>query len=78
MKEKMKSYRIYFILFTLILTLAVVFTAVIYAWDEDIGKNPINGTNSSRSQIIMTGSGYTLTDHQEEEYKRNRKLMQKR
>ena len=78
MKEKMKSYRIYFILFTLILTLAVVFTAVIYAWDEDIGKNPINGTNSSRSQIIMTGSGYTLSNHQEEEYKKEQETHAKK
>ena len=70
MKEKMKKYRIYFILFALILILAVTFTAVIYAWDEDIGRNPINETNSSRSQIIMTGSGYTLSDNQEEEYKK--------
>lgn len=70
MKEKMKKYRIYFIMFALILILAVTFTAVIYAWDEDIGRNPINETNSSRSQIIMTGSGYTLSDNQEEEYKK--------
>ena len=70
MKEKMKNYRIYFILFALVLILAVTFTAVIYAWDEDIGRNPINETNSSRSQIIMTGSGYTLSDNQEEEYKK--------
>lgn len=70
MKEKMKKYRIYFILFALILILAVTFTAVIYAWDEDIGRNPINETNCSRSQIIMTGSGYTLSDNQEEEYKK--------
>lgn len=70
MKEKMKKYRIYFILFALILILAVTFTAVIYAWDEDIGRNPINETNSSRSQIIMTGSGYTLSDNQVEEYKK--------
>ena len=78
MKEKMKKYRIYFILFALILILAVTFTAVIYAWDEDIGKNPINGTNSSRSQIIMTGSGYTLSDNQEEEYKKEQEIHAKK
>lgn len=78
MKEKMKKYRIYFILFALILILAVTFTAVIYAWDEDIGKNPINGTNSSRSQIIMTGSGYALSDNQEEEYKKEQEIHAKK
>lgn len=78
MKEKMKKYRIYFILFALILIFAVVFTAAIYAWDEDIGKNPINGTNSSRSQIIMTGSGYTLSDNQEEEYKKEQETYAKK
>ena len=78
MKEKMKKYRIYFILFALILILAVTFTAVIYAWDEDIGRNPINETNSSRSQIIMTGSGYTLSDNQEEEYKKEQETHAKK
>ena len=78
MKEKMKKYRIYFILFALILVLSVAFTVIIYAWDEDIGKNPINGTNSSRSQIIMTGSGYALSDNQEEEYKKEQEIHAKK
>lgn len=70
MKEKIiKNHIGAFVIAAVILFIAAL-AVVIYMWDEDIGTDPINSINDSRSQIIMTGSGYSLNDRQREEYKK--------
>lgn len=70
MKEKIiKNHIGAFAIAAVILFIAAL-AVVIYMWDEDIGTDPINSINDSRSQIIMTGSGYSLNDRQREEYKK--------
>lgn len=74
-KERLRKNRISIIIITAMIVMVAVIMSVAASWDEDVGDNPIIGVNQARSQLLMSGSGYSLNNQQEEEYKKKQEQL---
>ena len=74
-KERLRKNRISIIIITSMIVMVAVIMSVAASWDEDVGDNPIIGVNQARSQLLMSGSGYSLNNQQEEEYKKKQEQL---
>lgn len=74
-KERLRKNRISIIIITAVIVMVAVIMSVAASWDEDVGDNPIIGVNQARSQLLMSGSGYSLNNQQEEEYKKKQEQL---
>ncbi len=57
-------------IFAILILIAIIFFSSIYVFscNQDHGKNPIDGIAEERSQILLTGNGYSMNYEQEQEY----------
>lgn len=74
-KERLKKNKISIMVLAAIIVAFAALSAVVAAWDEDVGDNPIIGINEARSQLLMSGQGYSLNDKQEEEYQEKQEQL---
>lgn len=74
-KERLKKNKISIMVIAAIIVAFAALSAVVAAWDEDVGDNPIIGVNEARSQLLMSGQGYSLNDKQEEEYQEKQEQL---
>lgn len=74
-KERLKKNRISIMVLAAVIVAFAALSAIVAAWDEDVGDNPIVGVNEARSQLLMSGQGYSLNDKQEEEYQEKQEKL---
>lgn len=74
-KERLKKNRISIMVLAAVIVAFAALSAIVAAWDEDVGDSPIVGVNEARSQLLMSGQGYSLNDKQEEEYQENQEKL---
>lgn len=74
-KERLKKNKISIMVLAAIIVAFAALSAVVAAWDEDVGDNPIIGINEARSQLLISGQGYSLNDKQEEEYQEKQEQL---
>lgn len=74
-KERLKKNKISLMVLAAVIVAFAALSAIVAAWDEDVGDNPIVGINEARSQLLMSGQGYSLNDKQEEEYREKQEQL---
>ena len=74
-KERLKKNRISIMVLAAVIVAFAALSAIVAAWDEDVGDSPIVGVNEARSQLLMSGQGYSLNDKQEEEYQEKQEKL---
>lgn len=74
-KERLKKNKISIMVIAAIIVAFAALSSIVSAWDEDVGDNPIIGVNEARSQLLMSGQGYSLNDKQEEEYQEKQEQL---
>lgn len=74
-KERLKKNRISIMVLAAVIVAFAALSAIVAAWDEDVGDNPIVGVNEARSQLLISGQGYSLNDKQEEEYQEKQEIL---
>ena len=74
-KERLKKNRISIMVLAAVIVAFAALSAIVAAWDEDVGDNPIVGVNEARSQLLMSGQGYSLNDKQEKEYQEKQEKL---
>lgn len=76
MKKNKKKWTIAIVVLMFVLFLAGA--SAVHNMDEKVGNNPIETINEDRSQELVTGENYALSQEQEEEYKQNQQEQEER